>query len=256
MLKPLNGKELFDLCDRLGEELTLPPVADPVELANVFLSESKRLVAPQVGPLQLPARLVLRRVVNVLILNSAKPAEYAKRLFYAAPDLSSKAYIVTWFGTFPNRDHKESRVELFEESLTKELEADLVNRLTSHPSTIAREPRVEFLVSLVQSFDPTRLTAFVDDDEALRAIVVASFPLILRTSTAGIRLGEHTEFDPEILSRLPSESLLDRLVELQTQGNLTHEEEPAFKAAIQWAEEKRSGSEQRDPTDTGRDPSR
>jgi hypothetical protein len=240
VLGRLDGKELFDLYDRLRREPSLPETTDPVGLAVVFLSESERLITPHVGPLQLPVRLVVRGVITTIILSCSDSADVARRIYDHAPNLSAKAYLIAWFGTFGERERKEPETELLPEAVTRQLQADLVDHLLAVPSLVAGEPQIEFLVSMVASIAPHRLGCLVDDDTALRAMIAASLTTVLRTDTEGLVLDERTVFDPGILRRLPDDRLGSRVVSIQDRGDLSDHERAAAEAAVHWISGQRS----------------
>lgn len=177
-LRDHGGSALATLIDRLTDYSQSFRPEDVVGAAAVLMALDHRLAADDTH-----ARWSLHRLVGLLLFSEtdeARRATMAKELFEAVDSLTERLRVVNWFGTHPERDHRDADAEMLDEETTTRLNDEIRREVRqADAGALAREPMVrELLLGLLHPDEDTGRAIIEDklgDDVLFLAVLHASY---------------------------------------------------------------------------------
>jgi KAP family P-loop domain len=215
-LESLSGAQLLDLVDRLanhGEDFK----AEDVEVAaKVFLAQQPRLQDRATGIFTLPGRWSLHRLIHFLVaaVPAAAQANLIERLYEEAATNSQRWWLLSWFGTYPQREKRNQEEELLNESKTEELGRDLRERIRQQsPAGLAAEEDLFMLLYAARDSDEAAAEQLLSDDSLMLEALRRSVQPVQTMGIEGYVISEETRFNQENFDRLVSRDYLVQRVE-------------------------------------------
>jgi hypothetical protein len=189
MFETVPVEQIADLCDRLVELEGEFPLEHAAEAALVVALQQSR-VPERRALFAAPAHWSVSRLVDALLARSPDPAAAVRQMVTTAPNLSHALRTVNRYGTFADRDDRESERELLDEQATTALMSDIRRRVrTADGGQLSREPEMRWLLSGLLSPDEaagrSEIVAKASDDGVMRLLVRQSFGWGLRANDLG-----------------------------------------------------------------------
>ena len=155
-----------------------------VALQELRLSDGQR------GPFSAPATWSVVGLVDALLKKAPDPTVAVRRMIETAPDLSHALRTANRYGTFKDREERESERELLDEEATSVVLNDIRGRVRrATPERLRHEPELRRLLAglLVpdEASGRAEVAAKARDDEIMRALVKQSFGWGYRSNDAG-----------------------------------------------------------------------
>ena len=151
-LASIDGAELEDLVERF------PDFKDRIDAASVLVGAAEllrlqRRLSDEWDGLRPAPQIFLKRAIRSAL--EALPDEGAERegtirqIYEGAEKDSERFALISWFGTFPERERKQRETELLSEASTQELEKDLRARFSLRdPNELMDESDSAWLIFL------------------------------------------------------------------------------------------------------------
>jgi hypothetical protein len=173
VLEKLPSEVLGDLLSQLpGFRERMDPSTVKVG-ALEFMKLAPRLPDEE-DPLPSLARFYLKRTIGALlnaIPEAGERASTLRQIFNDVPTESERLNLIYWFGTFPDRERKQSELEILDEELTRQLQEELNQRVRAKGIDAVRdEPQFTRLIIEAFSGDESyrrQLASSVDDSTLL-----------------------------------------------------------------------------------------
>jgi len=249
-LRDHSGAVLADLIDRLTDCAQSFRPEHAVGAAAVLMASEPRLASGDTH-----GRWSLHRLVGLLLLSEAdeaRRATIAEELFEAVEGLSERLRVVNWFGTHPDREHRDADAEMLDEVTTTRLNDEIRRAVPeADAADLAREPMVrELLLGLLHpDEDAGRLVAAdkLRDDRLFLASLRASYGhrSSLVVGEAAVRRTPYVSWT--ILTRLLGEDELRRRVVTLDASIDQAATDPETRAALRRAAAIARGEIERDP---------